>query len=101
MKTPRGSFTDRELLVAQLMFLSTFYIFAIGVISFFAYSIYRSLVNHDVVGHTVIISSLIGSAFLILVFVVTMVCTVLIKEGRKKVSDRGGVANEKEIDHTS
>jgi predicted PurR-regulated permease PerM len=99
MKGSQGSFGDKGVFVAQIMFLSTFYIFAFGVISFFAYSIYRSLVNHDVVGHTVIISSLIGSAFLILVFVVTMVCTVLIKEGRK-ASEHGGVANEKEIDHT-
>ena len=101
MRESHGAFGDRAVLVAQITFLSTFYIFAFGVISFFAYSIYRSLVNHDVVGHTVIISSLIGCAFLILVFVVTMVCTVLIKEGQKKVSEHGGVANEKEIDHTS
>jgi uncharacterized BrkB/YihY/UPF0761 family membrane protein len=101
MKKPQGSFTDRELLVVQLMFLSTFYIFATAVVSFFAYSIYRSLVNHDVVGHTVIISTLIGSAFLILVFVVTMVCTVLLKESRKNVSEHGGAAHEKEIDHAS
>lgn len=101
MKVFQGSFGDKAVLIAQIMFLSTFYIFALGVIAFFSYSIYSSLVNHDVVVHTVIISSLIGLTFLILVAVVTMVLTVLIKEGQKKVSEKGGVANETEIDHAS
>ncbi len=96
MKESRGAFGDRGVLIAQIVFLSTFYIFAVGVIAFFSYSIYRSLVNHDVVAHTLIISSLIGCAFLILVSVVTMVCTVLIKEGQRKALENGGTTDEAE-----
>ncbi len=85
----------------RIMSPSTFYIFAFWVISFFVYSNYRSLVNHDVVGHTVTISSLIGCAFLILVFVVSMVCTVLLKQSQKKAWGAEVRHDEKEVSHIS
>jgi hypothetical protein len=54
-------------------------------------------VNNDAWVHAVIITTVITFAFLILISVVTMVFTVLIKEGRKKVSENGGVANESKV----
>jgi hypothetical protein len=88
---------NKAVLVVQILLLLSFYIFASGVFTFLGYAVYRSLVNNDAWVHAVIITTVITFAFLILISVVTMVFTVLIKEGRKKVSENGGLGSEKEI----
>jgi len=97
MKESNVSLGNKAVLGAQILLLLSFYTFASGVITFVVYAVYRSLVNNDAWVHAVIIATVITFAFLILISVVTMIFTVLIKEGRKKVSENGGVANEREI----
>lgn len=97
MEKASGSKGDKVVLSVQILLLLSFYIFALGVISFLGYAVYRSLVNNDAWVHAVIIATVITFAFLILTSVITMIFTVLIKEGRKKVSENGGLAHEREI----
>ncbi len=88
---------NRAVLSVQILLLLSFYIFASGVFTFLGYAVYRSLVNRDAWVHAVIIATIITFAFSILISVITMVFTVLIREGRKQVSDNGGLSHEKEI----
>ncbi len=67
----------------QISLLFFFYAFAAGVITFVSYGAYRSWVNNDAWVHALIIASLTTFVFLILIFVVTMVFGVIIKEGQK------------------
>ena len=97
MKEAGGPMGSKAVLGVQILLLLSFYIFALGVFTFLGYAVYRSLVNNDAWVHAVIIATVITFAFLILISVITMVFTVLIKEGRKKVSENGGLAHEKEI----
>ena len=97
MEKASGSNGNKAVLGVQILLLLSFYIFASGVFTFLGYAVYRSLVNNDAWVHAVIIATVITFAFLILISVVTMVFTVMIKEGRKQVSENGGVANEREI----
>ena len=97
MEKASGSNGNRAVLSVQILLLLSFYIFASGVFTFLGYAVYRSLVNDDAWVHAVIIATVITFAFLILISVITMVFTVLIKEGRKKVSEKGGLAHERKI----
>ncbi len=97
MKEANASIGNKAVLVAQILLLLSFYIFASGVFTFLGYAVYRSLVNNDAWVHAVVIATVITFAFIILISVVTMVFTVLIKEGQKKVAENGGLASEKEI----
>jgi len=97
MKESDTSVENKAVLSIQILLLLSFYAFASGVIAFVVYAVYRSLVSNDAWVHAVIIATVITFAFLILISVMTMVFTVLIKEGRKKVWEKGGVANEREI----
>ncbi len=97
MKEANASIGNKAVLVVQILLLLSFYIFVSGVFTFLGYAVYRSLVNNDAWVHAVVIATVITFAFLILTSVVTMVFTVLIKEGQKKVAENGGLASEKEI----
>jgi hypothetical protein len=97
MKEARAYNGNKSVLVMQILLLFFFYIFASGVLTFLGYAVYRSLVNNDAWVHAVIISTVITFAFLILTSVMTMIFTVLIREGWKKASENGGVANESKI----
>lgn len=81
----------------QVFLLVIFYIFALGVFTFLGFAIYRSVVNNDHPTHAIILSSVISIAFLIIGSVMTMVFTVIIKEGRRKIRENGGSANESKI----
>ena len=93
MKEAGASIRNKAVLVAQIVLLLSFYLFASGVFTFLGYAVYRSLVNNDAWVHALVIATVITFAFLILTSVVTMIFTVLIKEGRKKVAENGGAAN--------
>ena len=67
----------------QILLLILFYSFAVGVISFVSYGVYRSWINDDGWVHATIIASLVIFVFLILIFVVTVVFRVTMKEGQK------------------
>ena len=97
MEKASGSNGNRAVLSVQILLLLSFYVFASGVFTFLGYAVYRSLVNNDAWVHAVIIATVITFAFLILISVITMVFTVLIKEGRKKFSEKGGLAHERKI----
>ena len=81
----------------QVFLLVIFYIFALGVFTFLGFAIYRSVVNNDHPTHAIILSSVISIAFLIIGSVMTMVFTVIIKEGQRKIRENGGSANESKI----
>ncbi len=97
MKEANVSIGNKAVLVVQILLLLSFYIFTSGVFTFLGYAVYRSLVNNDAWVHAVVIATVITFSFLILTCVVTMVFTVLIKEGQKKAAENGGLASEKEI----
>ena len=97
MKEVRASIGNKTVLGVQIFLLLSFSIFTAGVLTFLGYAVYRSLVNNDAPVHAVVIASVITFAFLILVSVVTMVFTVLLKEGQKSVSEKGGLADERKI----
>ena len=88
---------DKAMRGLQIFLLVCFYMFALGVFIFLGSAVYRSVVNHDHPVHAVIMSSVVTFAFLILTSVMTMVFTVIIKEGQKKVRKNGGPVNESEI----
>lgn len=97
MKEVNTSIENKVVLSVQVFLLIGFYIFAAGVFTFLWYAVYRSVVDNDHPVHAVVLASVITFAFLILVSVVTMVFTVVIKEGQKKVPENGGSVNEGEI----
>ena len=97
MKEVNTSIENKVVLSVQVSLLICFYIFAAGVFTFLWYAVYRSVVENDHPVHAVVLASVITFAFLILVSVVTMVFTVVIKEGQKKVRENGGSVNEGEM----
>jgi len=97
MKEVNTSIENKVVLSVQVSLLICFYIFAAGVFTFLWYAVYRSVVDNDHPVHAVVLASVITFAFLILLSVVTMVFTVVIKEGQKKVQENGGSVNEGEM----
>ena len=97
MKEVNTSIENKVVLSVQVSLLICFYIFAAGVFTFLWYAVYRSVVENDHPVHAVVLASVITFAFLILTSVVTMVFTVVIKEGQKKVPENGGSVNEGEM----
>ena len=97
MKEVNPSIENKIVLSVQVFLLIGFYIFTAGVFTFLWYAVYRSVVDNDHPVHAVVLASVITFAFLILVSVVTMVFTVVIKEGQKKVPENGGSVNEGEM----
>ena len=97
MKAVNTSIENKVVLSVQVSLLICFYIFASGVFTFLWYAVYRSVVDNDHPVHAVVLASVITFAFLILLSVVTMVFTVVIKEGQKKVPENGGSVNEGEM----
>ena len=97
MKAVNTSIENKVVLSVQVSLLICFYIFAAGVFTFLWYAVYRSVVENDHPVHAVVLASVITFAFLILTSVVTMVFTVVIKEGQKKVRENGGSVNEGEM----
>jgi|SRR3972149_8532032 len=97
MKEVNTSIENKVVLSVQVSLLICFYIFAAGVFTFLWYAVYRSVVENDHPVHAVVLASVITFAFLILTSVVTMVFTVVIKEGQKKVRENGGSVNEGEM----
>ena len=97
MKAVNTSIENKVVLSVQVSLLICFYIFAAGVFTFLWYAVYRSVVENDHPVHAVVLASVITFAFLILTSVVTMVFTVVIKEGQKKVPENGGSVNEGEM----
>ncbi len=97
MKGSAVSRGGKVVLGIQICLVLFFYAFALGVVTFLGYAIYRSVVNNDHPVHAMILASVITVAFLILTSVMTMVFTVIIKEGRKSIPENGGSANESEI----
>jgi hypothetical protein len=90
MKEGNASVRNKVVLGVQIFLLVCFYMFALGVFTFLGFAIYRSIVNNDHPVHAIVLSSVITFAFLIITSVVTMVFSVVIKEGRKKSLENGG-----------
>lgn len=88
---------NKVILSLQVFLLLCFYMFALGVFAFLGGAVYRSVVNNDHPVHAIVLSSVITFAFLIITSVMTMVFTVVIKEGQRKIRENGGSANEGEI----
>lgn len=97
MKVPNGSREDRVVLGVQISILICFYLFTAGVFAFLWHAVYRSVADNDHPVHAVVLASVITFAFLILASVMTMIFSVIIREGRKKFPASGGSANETEI----
>ena len=97
MKEGNESVRKKVLLGLQIFLLGCFYMFALGVFTFLGCAIYRSVVNNDHPVHAIVLSSVITCAFLIITSVMTMVFTVIIKEGQRKARENGGAANESKI----
>ncbi len=97
MKNSEASARNKVVFCMQVFLLVLFYIFALGVFTFLGFAIYRSVVNNDHPTHAIILSSVISIAFLIIGSVMTMVFTVIIKEGQRKIRENGGSANESKI----
>ncbi len=96
MKEDNPSIRNKVVLGAQISLLLCFYLFALGVFIFLGAAVYRSVVNNDHPVHAMVLSSVVSFAFLILTSVVTMVFTIIIREGQKRVSENGGRASESE-----
>ncbi len=94
MKELKPSVGDKAVLGMQIFLLVCFYLFASGVGAFLGYAVYRSITNHDHPAHALILSSIIGFAFSILTSVMTMVFTVIIREGQKNKAESGGPRHE-------
>jgi len=97
MKEGNESIRKKVILGLQISLLCCFYLFALGVFTFLACAIYRSVVNHDHPVHAIVLSSVITCAFLIITSVMTMVFTVIIKEGQRNARENGGAAHEGNI----
>lgn len=97
MEEESASGRNKVVLGLQIFLLVIFYIFALGVFTFLGSAVYRSVVNNDHPTHAIILSSVISIAFLIIGSVMTMVFSVIIKEGQRKIRENGGSANEGEI----
>lgn len=83
MEESNPSMVNKMVLGVQISLLICFYVFVLGVLTFLGYAVYRSVANNDHPVHAVVLASVITFAFLILTSVVTMVFSVVIKEGRK------------------
>src|SRR5450759_488313 len=94
MKEVNESVRKRQVLYLQISLLGCFYMFALGVFTFLGCAIYRSVVNNDHPVHAIVLSSVITCAFLIITSVMTMVFTVIIKEGQRNARENGGAAHE-------
>lgn len=94
MKESHAATGNKVILGGQIFLLLCFYIFVLGVFTFLGYAVYRSVVNDDHPMHAMILGAVITFAFFILLSVMTMIFTVVIKEGQKKVRENGGAANE-------
>ncbi len=90
MKEDNESVRKKVVLYLQISLLGCFYLFALGVFTFLGCAIYRSVVNNDHPVHAIVLSTVITCAFLIVTSVVTMVFTVIIKEGQRKARENGG-----------
>jgi hypothetical protein len=97
MKEDNESVRKKVVLRLQISLLGFFYLFALGVFAFLGCAIYRSVVNNDHPVHAIVLSSVITCAFLIITSVMTMVFTVIIKEGQRNARENGGAANESKI----
>ena len=89
-----GTNRNKVILGLQISLLFCFYMFTLGVFAFLGSAVYRSVVNHDHPVHAIVLSSVITFAFLIISSVMTMVFSVVIKEGQRKIRENGGSANE-------
>jgi RsiW-degrading membrane proteinase PrsW (M82 family) len=95
MKETNPSKGDKIVLRLQISLVVFFYIFASGVFIFLWYAVYKSVVGNDHPVHAVVLASVITFAFLILTLVMTMVFSVIIREGQRKITGNGGgAANE-------
>jgi len=90
MKAVNESVRKKVVLYLQILLLCCFYMFALGVFTFLGCAIYRSVVHNDHPVHAIILSSVITGAFLIITSVMTMVFTVIIKEGQRHARENGG-----------
>lgn len=97
MKEENESVRKKVVLYLQISLLGCFYMFTLGVFVFLGCAIYRSVVSNDHPVHAIVLSSVITFAFLIITSVMTMVFTVIIKEGQRKARENGGAANEIKI----
>ena len=97
MKEGNESVRKKVVLYLQISLLGCFYLFALGVFIFLGCAIYRSVVNNDHPVHAIVLSSVITFAFLIITSVMTMVFTVIIKEGQRKARENGGSVHESKI----
>ncbi len=97
MKEGDPSVRGKVILGLQISLLLCFYMFALGVLTFLGSAVYRSVVSGDHPVHAVVLSSVITFAFLIITTVMTMVFTVIIKEGQKRIREKGGPVNESKI----
>ncbi len=97
MKEGNASVRNKVVLGLQILLIGCYYMFALGVFTFLGFAVYRSVVNNDHPVHAIVLSSVITFAFLIITSVMTMVFTVIIKEGQRKVRENGGSANESKI----
>lgn len=94
MKEGNAPVRNKVILGMQIFLLCCFYMFALGVFTFLGFAIYRSVVNNDHTVHAIVLSSVIAFAFLIITSVMTMVFTVIIREGQKKIRENGGSVHE-------
>jgi hypothetical protein len=97
MNEGNESVRKKVVLGLQISLLGCFYLFALGVFTFLGCAIYRSIVNNDHPVHAIVLSSVITGAFLIITSVMTMVFTVIIKEGQRNAREKGGTAHESKI----
>lgn len=97
MKENNPSKGDKIVLGVQISLVVFFFIFASGVFTFLWYAVYSSVVGNDHPVHAVVLASVITFAFLILTTVMTMIFSVIIKEGQRKIMGNGGPTNESKI----
>ncbi len=97
MKEGNPSIRGKVILGLQISLLLCFYLFASGVFIFLGSALYRSIANQDHPVHAIVMSSVVTVAFLIITTVMTMVFTVIIKEGQKRIRENGGPVNESKI----
>jgi len=97
MEGNRHSREDKVILGVQVALVVLFYLFAVGGFVFVWYAFYRSVTEGDHPTHALILATIVSFAFTILTTVMTMIFSVIIKEGRKKLPENGGSANEIKI----
>src|SRR5450759_3490455 len=94
MKEGNKSVRGKVILGLQIFLLVCFYMFVLGVLTFLGWAIYQSVIHNDHAVHAIVLSSVITFAFLIITSVMTMVFTVIIKEGQRNARENGGAAHE-------